>query len=99
MKLQIEAREIEKKLQQSYKQEHTDMEEKAIKPIKSNPKYFFTYAKKFSTVKSAVGPLLNATKELVSCPSKMADILSKQYECLENKDPASTTLWLLRQSC
>ena len=79
-KLEEEAREIEKKLQQSYKQEHTEMEEKAVKSIKSNPKYFFSYAKKFSTVKSAVGPLMNATKELISCPSKMANILSEQYE-------------------
>ena len=54
MKLELEAREIEKKLQQSYKQEQTYMEEKAVKSIKSNPKYFFSYAKKFSTVKSAV---------------------------------------------
>ena len=36
-------------------------------------------------MKSAVGPLLNAAKELVSCPSKMADILSKQYESVFSK--------------
>ena len=78
-KLEEEARDIEKKLQESHKQEHSDMEGKAVKSIKSNPKYFFTYAKKFSAVKSSVGPLLNAAKELISCPAKMADILSDQY--------------------
>ena len=80
IKLEEEAREIEKKLQKSYKQEHTDMEGKAVQSIKSNPKYFFSYAKKFSAVKSAIGPLLNAAKELISCPAKMADILSDQYK-------------------
>ena len=59
-KLEDEAREIEKKLQQSYKQEHSDMEGKAVNSIKTNPKYFFTYAKKFSTVKSSIGPLLDS---------------------------------------
>ena len=80
IKLEEEARDIEKKLQNSYKQEHTDMEGKAVKSIKANPKYFFSYAKKFSAVKSTVGPLLNAAKELVSCSAKMADILSDQYK-------------------
>ena len=79
IKLEEEAREIEKKLQHSYKQEHSDMEGKAVNAIKTNPKYFFIYAKKFSTMKSSIGPLLNSAKELVSCPLKMADILSKQY--------------------
>ena len=51
-----------------------------VKSIKANPKYFFSYAKKFSAVKSAIGPLLNAAKELISCPAKMADILSDQYK-------------------
>ena len=78
-KLEDEAREIEKKLQLSYKQEHSDMEGKAVNSIKTNPKYFFTYAKKFSTVKSSIGPLLDSAKELIFCPAKMADILSKQY--------------------
>ena len=78
-KLEAEAREIEKKLQLSYKQEHSEMEGKAVNSIKTNPKYFFTYAKKFSTVQSSVGPLLDSAKELIFCPSKMAHILSEQY--------------------
>ena len=58
------------------------MKGKAVQSIKFNSKYFFSYAKKFSAVKSAIGPLLNAAKEFISWPAKMADILSDQYNSI-----------------
>ena len=40
------------------------MEEKAIEAIKSNSKYFFSYVKAKSKVKTGIGPLYNADKKL-----------------------------------
>ena len=71
--------ELEKNLQQSQLQQVEFEECKAIENIKRNPKFFFTYAKKFSKVKVGIGPLIDATKSLIVCPRKMAEILSRQY--------------------
>ena len=88
-KLENEAREIEKKLQQSYNEEEMHREDKAVGAIKTNPKYFFAYAKKFSSISSSIGPLADAAGNLVSCSSKMAEILSDQYSSVFSspKDP------------
>ena len=62
---------------------HSDARERkeqlAIKAIKTNPRYFFSYAKQFSLTKSKVGPLLDHNNEFTSSSSEMAAILSKQY--------------------
>ena len=54
-------------------------EKLAIKAIKTNPRYFYTYAKQFSITRSKIGPLLNENNEFTSSSSEMAEILSKQY--------------------
>ena len=54
-------------------------EQLAIKAIKTNPRYFYTYAKQFSITRSKIGPLLNENNEFTSSSSEMAEILSKQY--------------------
>ena len=62
---------------------HTDARERkeqlAIKAIKTNLRYFFSYAKQFSITRSKVGPLLDGNNEFTSSSSEMAAILSKQY--------------------
>ena len=70
---------IEKALQKSHYAEAAQRETRAVACIKKNPKYFFSYAKSFSQVKVGIGPLIDAAKSLVSCPLKMAEILSAQY--------------------
>ena len=47
--------------------------------IKRNTKYFFSYAKKFSTVKIGIGPFVDAAKDLVTDSIKMAQMLAEQY--------------------
>ena len=47
--------------------------------IKTNSKYFFSYAKKFSKVVSGIGPLMDSSKTLVTCPTQMAEMISTQY--------------------
>ena len=74
-----EARSIEKKLQESYRTETSSMEHKAVSAIKTNPKYFFTYARKFSKTGTGIGPLIDATKEIISCPIRIAGKLAEQY--------------------
>ena len=46
---------------------HLDKSEKrAVERIRTNPKYFFSYAKSFSKVKNSISTLLNGNQELVT---------------------------------
>ena len=77
--------EIEKNLQSSHDSERSANEKSAVGKIKSNPKYFYSYAKRFSKVKVGIGPLLDATKSLTACASKMSELLSDQYASVFSK--------------
>ena len=74
--------EIERKLQQSYREQQEAQEERAVNNIKMNPKYFYSYVKSFSKIKIGVGPLLSSARTLISDPRKMAETLSAQYASL-----------------
>ena len=78
-KLNNKLRDIEKNLQQSYKNSRDYNEHKAVGAIKTNSKFFYTYAKTFSSVKVGIGPLIDCAKNVISCPVKMAEMLSQQY--------------------
>jgi len=71
---------IEILLQRSYQASYHQGEARAIQSIKSNPKYFFSYAKKFSKIKSKIDPLLNDKKQYTASSQEMANILKSQYE-------------------
>ena len=71
---------IEMLLQRSYKASSQLEEHKATTAIKTNPKYFFAYAKKYSKLNSKIGPLLNEKNEYTSSSKEMANLLKKQYE-------------------
>ena len=79
-KIQQKLQDIEYKLTQSYKNEEQLNEQKAVNAIKSNPKYFYSYTKQHSKVKTKVGPLLNKDKVLVTNNKEMANVLQKQYQ-------------------
>ena len=81
-KLLDEVRTIEKSLKSSYEIDQAENEHKAILAISRNSKYFYSYAKKFSRIKTAIGPLLDSARKLVVCPSKMAEILRRQYDAV-----------------
>ena len=71
---------IELQLQESYKQSKDSNERKALNAIKSNPKYFYSYAKKHSKNKSRVGPLFNKKmNSFIESSKEMADLLQDQY--------------------
>ena len=76
---------IEEKLQESYNKSHDFQERKAIQAIKRNPKYFFTYVKKLSKVKTAIGPLKDSNGSFISDSKDMANILKEQYSAVFSK--------------
>ena len=76
---------IENEIDESLKKQRVKSENDAISKIKRNPKYFFSYASKFSKLKNTVGPLLNKEDETVKDPEKMAEILRLQYESAFSK--------------
>ena len=78
-KLNQLANQVEKELMKSYQRSQEVNETKAVNAIKRNAKYFFSYAKKFCTVKSAIGPFINSAKNIVTCPVAMAKMLAEQY--------------------
>ena len=74
-KLNRELLQIEKDLQKSYKSTAMHIEGKAIEAIRTNPKYFYSYAKKKSKNTSKIGPLLNPNNKLTGNNKEMADLL------------------------
>ena len=60
--------------------EETDaMEARAVNTIRSNPKYFFSYAKRLSKIRTSVGPLKDRNGSIKHKPQDMANILQGQY--------------------
>ena len=69
--------------------DRSTQEKLAVDKIKANPKFFYSFAKKFSFVKSKVGTLrCPVTKSFTSDPKQMATILQKQF-CSVFSDPQS----------
>ena len=63
-------------------------EQRALDSIRVNPKFFYSYAKRFSKVRCNVGPLIGGDGCLTNNPSSMADILQTQYNSVFS-DPAN----------
>ena len=60
--------------------EHYDRKEKtALQKIKTNSKYFFSFAKSLSTVKSSIPMLTTDDGTVVTDPERMANILQSQF--------------------
>ena len=78
-RLTKESIDVEYKLINSHRKEKKDRESKACEAIKVNSKFFFSYAKSLSRVKTGIGPLIDAAKNIISCPQKMANVLADQY--------------------
>ena len=75
-------------IKEAYNSEQCHREKLAVAKVLSNPKYFFSYAKRFAKYKSNVGPL---TKDgsLTNNPLEMANILQEQYKSVFS-DPNNT---------
>ena len=71
---------IERQLQDSYVSQEKYDEENAVNKIKTNSKYFFSYAKRKAKVHIPVGPLKDSIGNIVNTPTEMAEILFQQYK-------------------
>ena len=84
-KIIAEGKDIEKSLMQSYHSQHLYEEDKAVNAIKCNPKYFYSYANKYSKTRSTVGPLSDGNNIIITSAKKMADIFAEVYKTFFTK--------------
>ena len=75
-----ELEDIETELENSYKKMRKKEEDNAIIKLKKNPKYFYTYAKKFSKTNQQLSGLLREDQSLATSPREQANLLIDQYE-------------------
>ena len=54
-------------------------EQQAVNKVKENPKYFYSYAKKFSKKKSNISMLFDENGSIRSNPKEIANLLQKQF--------------------
>ena len=80
LKLTREKYDIEKKLRDMHYQRRKQEEEKATAAIKVNSKYFFSYAKKYSTIPTTVGPLIDNNGGVIGNLKSICEIFRQQYE-------------------
>ena len=69
---------IDIELLDSHQRERYNEEAKAIDNMKTNPKYFFTHARKHLKTKSTIGPF-KIDEELTTLPNEISEKLSNQY--------------------
>ena len=69
---------IDVKLLTSHRNERMTEELNAIRNIKTNPKHFFTYAKKHMKTKSSIGPF-KMGKDIITALEEISQKLSEQY--------------------
>ena len=78
LNIEKEIMEIERKLIISYREQYAAEEENAINNIKSNPKYFYSFARKKQVRKDSVGPL-KVEDRLITDPLEICNTLANQY--------------------
>ena len=70
---------IEAKLSESLNNERRNEENDAIEKIKENSKFFYKFAKKYSTINENIGPLQDKKGNIINGNKNMANLLSEQY--------------------
>ena len=83
--LEKELVKIESNLKLYYKNESEKEEENAIKVLKTNPRFFYSYAKKKSSTSSSIGPLLKADGSYTINDEEICEILRRQYKSVFSK--------------
>ena len=66
-------------------------EQQAVDKVHSNPKYFYSYAKKFSKQKRSIPMLFNEAKRTCTNPEVIANILQRQFSSVFS-DPSATNI-------
>ena len=70
---------IEQDILKSHSNKRIHNETTAVAKIKDDPNYFYRYAKKFSVVKSDIGPLLDSSRNLTSDKKIICKLLLDQF--------------------
>ena len=96
-KLQDEISLINIQLRDSITSDLEKNERNAVEQIKSNPRYFYSYAKKFRKPRSNIGPLRGENKNLKHDSEEMANVLAGQYKPAFS-DPTAITSERLQKS-
>ena len=73
---------IEQDILKSHSNERIQNESTAVAKIKDDPNYFYCYAKKFSIVKSDIGPLLDSSGNLTSDKKIICKLLLDQFNTI-----------------
>ena len=71
---------IEREIMKSHEAEREYNENIAVKNIKCNSKYFFSYAARFSSSRASIGPFIDENGEIENNGKQMSEMLSKQYK-------------------
>ena len=66
-------------------------EEVAVGKVKSNPKYFYSYAKQFARQKQSISMLFDEQKNICTDPKQIANILQNQFQSVFS-NPGETDL-------
>ena len=78
-KYQSELENIENKLKSLYDSRRKKQEDQALKQIKSNPRAFYSYAKRFSKLNTGIGPLTDTDGDIIDNDFDQAEALRCQY--------------------
>ena len=85
VKIENEIYESDKFIKDSFTHDLKTEEEKAIKAIKKNNKFFYSYAKKKSKTKVTIGPFMHNNNKVINDPHTMGDMLKTQYTSVQSK--------------
>ena len=72
--------EIDNELKESIKSDYKKAEIDAVERIKTDPKHFYSFAKKRSKVKTKIGPLEKADGTLTKNDQEIANLLNQTFE-------------------
>ena len=86
--LEMELQCVQQEIKEAYIQQNKVKEFKAVSQIKENPKFFYSYARKFSVAKSKIGPLKDTCGNFTADAKEKADILQQQFSSVYS-DPNS----------
>ena len=75
-----ELEEIEKEIDSAYKEKRKKEENSAIKKLKHNPAFFYTYARKFSKTNTQITGFTKKDGSVATDPLEQAEMLREQYE-------------------
>ena len=76
---------IEEQLDASYKANRKKKEKEAIKTLLKNPKFFYSYQRKFSKTSDKITGFIDENGEIVTDAFKQSEMLRKQYQSVYSK--------------